>query len=194
MPPGAASVVSSLCRCGTTAGPLSISGSMSPSPLGSATCMAPATNASSLARHTSQRPRGTKRRHRGHTEAGRRSRLPTHGRRRTRRHACRRDIWAAYMVHSSSTARGSLIRYFGTPSYRVMEPHERVIFDAWGPCPCQPGAYLASFVIIRAGYPRTRSVFFRSTDTRRYTRRSGPTDRETLSAWLLSGPGLANRT
>ena len=72
-----------------------------------------------------------------------------------------------------------------------MEPHERVIFDAWGPCPCQPGAYLASFVIIRAGYPRTRSVFFRSTDSRRYTRRSGPTDRETLSAWLLSGPGLA---
>ena len=95
------------------------------------------------------------------------------------------------MVHPSASAWRLIERGFSTPLYRVMEQHERVIFDPWGPCPCQPGAYLASFVIIRAGYPRTRSVFFRSTDSRRYTRRSGPTDRETLSAWLLSGPGLA---
>ena len=42
---------------------------VSPSPGRSSVCMAPATNDS---RHTSQRPRGTNRRHRGHTEAGRR--------------------------------------------------------------------------------------------------------------------------
>ena len=100
-----------------------------------------------------------------------------HDRRHTRKHVGLRDTCEADMVCPSPAARRLIERGFRAPLYRVMEPHERVIFDAWGPCPCQPGAYLASFVIIRAGYPRTRSVFFRSTDSRRYTRRSGPTDR-----------------
>jgi hypothetical protein len=91
------------------------------------------------------------------------------------------------MVHPSASAWRLIERGFSTPLYRVME---RIIFDAWGPCPCQPGAYLASFVIIRAGYPRTRSVFFKRADSRKYTRHSAPTSREALSTWLI-GPGLA---
>ena len=89
------------------------------------------------------------------------------------------------MVCPSPSAWRLIERGLSTPLYRVMERPERVIFDAWGPCPCQPGAYLASFVIIRAGYPRTRSVFFKRADSRKYTRHSAPTSRETLSAWLI---------
>jgi len=93
------------------------------------------------------------------------------------------------MVCPSPAAWRLIERGFSASLYRVMEP-ERIIFDAWGPCPCQPGAYLASFIIIRDGYPRTRSVFFKRADSRKYTRHSAPTSREALSTWLI-GPGLA---